>query len=90
MAIFELGQHLGHEVEEGVAAHGVGDARLVFASDGGPVDALLVEEAIVLVHDAPEGVEVRVGVGREAVGRVAGGEEEEEEEKEGKNAGRFH
>ena len=40
------------------------------------------EEAIVLVHDAPEGVEVRVGVGREAVSLVAGGEEEEEEEKE--------
>ena len=85
MSVFQFGQHVAHYVEEAVLTHRVGDEHAVFVVDGIPIDAFEFEEAVVLIHDSPQILEVvtpRVVVFRIAVatGKKQQGCQEEKED----------
>ena len=62
VAVAQFGQHVAQHLEELFLRHAVVDLRSVACVDLLPVEPidvlLVVEEAVVLVDDAPEGLEV--------------------------------
>ena len=68
MSVAKLAEHVGEHLEELALGHLVAYAYLIFAIHVIPVEAVfvlfVVEEAVVLVQDVPQGLEVacrRVG-----------------------------
>lgn len=83
MAVVQLVEHGGADIEE-VDDVGFGvDLRAVDVVDRVPVDAFFVEEAVVLVDDGPECVEVAFGVIVPLVDAMARGESRESYEQQG-------
>ena len=82
MAVLQLGQHVAQHLEEGVIAHVVRHLHAVLPADGIPVDALVVQVAVVLVYQAPQGLEVADGAVVVFLLADAGAEEEEKEGEE--------
>ena len=62
VTVFQLGEHVGEYLKELVVVHRPFRAYLIYIIYGVPVEAidllLVVEEAVVLVDDAPQGLEV--------------------------------
>ena len=56
------GKHLATEVEETLIAHVVVDARCVVDVYRVPIDSLVIEEAIVLINNCPQCIEIGMSV----------------------------
>ena len=58
VAVAQLLEHVAADVEELTVGHLVGDEAAVALVHLVPVHLLVVKEAVVLVHDGPQGFEV--------------------------------
>ncbi len=58
MSIFQLGEHLPHELKKCVVAHIFGDARTIIHVDRIPVDMLVFEETIIPVENGPQCIKI--------------------------------
>ena len=62
VSVFQLGEHVGEYLEELVVVHRSFRAYLIYIIYSVPVETIdllfVVEEAVVLVDDAPQGLEV--------------------------------
>ena len=81
MAVAQFAEHLGEDLEELGAGHVIREAGTVAAAHLVPVEAyglaLVVEEAVVLIDNLPEGVEVAFGGVVELLFLGTGGEQED-------------
>ena len=61
MSVFKCAEHIGEYLEELFAVDIVARAYLIYFVYRVPVNLLVVEEAVVLIDDLPEGFEVALG-----------------------------
>ena len=78
MAVAQLVEHLGADPEQLLTGYAGLDLRGIAVVDVVPVYPLLGEEAVVLVDDRPEGLEVALCRVGKLVDLVARGEEREQ------------
>ena len=64
MSIFQLPQHLCHQIEQGILVHRVRNLYPITVIHLIPIDLLVGEEAVVFIHDPPQGLEIGHRVSR--------------------------